>query len=198
MLPDREEVQDSTIRAIFEENAPMLLRVAVRVTGSWEAAEDAVQDAFSKMVEKQIVFPTADDAKYWLIRVVKNNAINWSKRRSREYRAYESWWKAEAKAVQHIEAGSSAAEGTGAEAGTERSAEETLLEHESAEAVRRALDQLPDNLRMVLVLKEFEGMNYKEIGKVLGISEGNVKVRAFRARQALLSLLEKEEGHVSR
>jgi RNA polymerase sigma-70 factor (ECF subfamily) len=42
-------------------------------------------------------------------------------------------------------------------------------------------------LREVLVLKEYGGMNYKEIGKVLGISEGNVKVRAFRAREACLS-----------
>jgi len=44
-------------------------------------------------------------------------------------------------------------------------------------------------LRMVLILKEYGDMNYKEIGKVLGISEGNVKVRVFRARERLASLL---------
>jgi RNA polymerase sigma-70 factor (ECF subfamily) len=42
---------------------------------------------------------------------------------------------------------------------------------------------------MVLVLKEYSEMNYKEIGKVLGISEGNVKVRVFRARERLAALL---------
>lgn len=41
-------------------------------------------------------------------------------------------------------------------------------------------------------------MSYKEIGAVLGVSEGNVKVRAFRARAALLKLLGKEDRHVSR
>jgi RNA polymerase sigma-70 factor (ECF subfamily) len=39
------------------------------------------------------------------------------------------------------------------------------------------------------VLKEYVDMNYKEIGKVLGISEGNVKVRVFRGRERLLKLL---------
>jgi RNA polymerase sigma-70 factor (ECF subfamily) len=40
-------------------------------------------------------------------------------------------------------------------------------------------------------------MNYREIAKVLGITEGNVKVRAFRAREALLSLLQERGSHVS-
>ena len=43
---------------------------------------------------------------------------------------------------------------------------------------------------MVLVLKEYAEMNYKEIGRVLGISEGNVKVRVFRARERLSVLLQ--------
>ena len=51
---------------------------------------------------------------------------------------------------------------------------------------------------MVLILKEYEGMNYKEIAKVLGITEGNVKVRAFRAREALLSILNEGGSYVSR
>ena len=41
-------------------------------------------------------------------------------------------------------------------------------------------------------------MNYREISKVLRINEGNVKVRAFRAREALLARMMKEEGRVSR
>jgi RNA polymerase sigma-70 factor (ECF subfamily) len=56
---------------------------------------------------------------------------------------------------------------------------------------------LPENLRMVLVLKEYGLLNYKEIGRVLGISEGNVKVRVFRAREALLSLFREGNRDVS-
>jgi len=52
-----------------------------------------------------------------------------------------------------------------------------------------ALEKLPDNLRTVLVLKEYSEMNYREIGQALGINEGNVKVRVFRARERLTALL---------
>jgi len=69
-------------------------------------------------------------------------------------------------------------------------AKDCLLKKETSEEVQQALDKLPENLRMVLVLKEYAEMNYKEIGKVLGISEGNVKVRVFRARERLAALLQ--------
>ena len=51
-------------------------------------------------------------------------------------------------------------------------------------------------MRIVLTLKEYSGLNYKEIGKILNISEGNVKIRVFRARQQLGEYLKKGEIHV--
>ena len=42
---------------------------------------------------------------------------------------------------------------------------------------------------MVLILREYAELNYKEIGRVLGISEGNVKVRIFRAREQLAKII---------
>ena len=54
-----------------------------------------------------------------------------------------------------------------------------------------------DNLREVLILKEYGDLNYKEIGKVLGITEGNVKVRVFRAREQLLKLLGEDDVYLS-
>ena len=49
--------------------------------------------------------------------------------------------------------------------------------------------EIPYNLRVVLILKEYGKMSYKEIGAALGISEGNVKVRVFRGREKLAKLL---------
>ena len=57
-----------------------------------------------------------------------------------------------------------------------------------------ALEKLPKNMREVLVLREYGDLNYKEIGKVLGITEGNVKVRMFRAREQLEKLIGGEEN----
>jgi len=168
---------DEDLRRLYDATAPMLVRVACRIAGSEEAAEDIVHDAFVQIVQKRLPFPSLDDAKYWLIRVVKNGALNYAKRRGREARAYERWWRGERE--------SSAA------------ADEGLLKGESAEELKAALETLPEGLKAVLVLKEYGGLNYKEIGRVLGISEGNVKVRAFRAREALLARLGEGSKHVS-
>ncbi len=155
----------------------MLVRVAYRIAGTEEAAEDIVHEAFIRLIEKRIPFPSLDDAKFWLIRVVKNGALNYAKRKGREVKAYERWWRGERTEAEAPEA--------------------EVLRGESRDELRASLDKLPENLRSVLILKEYGGMNYKEIGRVLGISEGNVKVRAFRAREALLSRFEEGENHVS-
>jgi len=197
LLSSDEQPDDLGFRILYEENVDMLLRVALRICNSTEAAEDIVHDAFGKLVEKNLIFPTKNDAKYWLIRVVKNAAINYAKRKGRETKAYEKWWKSEATPVESAEAGALTIKEIGTEAGIQPSVEDDILRSEAAQELRRHLSLLPDKLREVLVLKEYGGMNYKEIGKVLGISEGNVKVRAFRAREALIKRMKREDSHVS-
>lgn len=177
MFSDSGPPGEDDLRRLYDQTAPMLVRVAFRIAGSEEAAEDIVHDAFVRLVEKRIPFPSLDDAKFWLIRVVKNGALNYAKRKGREVRAYERWWRGERESA--------------------APAEEAVLKEESADELRRGLEGLPDGLKAVLVLKEYAGLNYKEIGRVLGISEGNVKVRAFRAREALVAKLGEGSKHVS-
>lgn len=162
-------------RRIYDTVFPVLFRIAFRIAGSEEAAEDMCQEAFFKLHEKNMAFPSMDEAKYWLIRVVKNASINYAKRKDRERKVYQKAFREERR--------------TGAESG-----EDELLKEEAMTEVRAALAQLPENLRSVLVFKEYGGLNYKEIGKILGISEGNVKVRVFRARERMGVILAKEGG----
>jgi RNA polymerase sigma-70 factor (ECF subfamily) len=165
------------IRRLYDAVAPLLLRITARIAGSSEAAEDIVHDSFARLVEKAIPFPTIDDAKYWLIRVAKNGALNYAKRKGREAKAYERWWRGEKESAS--------------------GADEAVLRTESAEELKRGLESLPEGLKSVLVLKEYGGLSYKEIGRALGISEGNVKVRAFRAREALHAKLGEGSKNVS-
>ena len=78
----------------------------------------------------------------------------------------------------------------------ELAAANEAIERENREEVRRAIDALPENLRLVIQLKEFSGLDYKSIAKVLGISETNVKVRVFRARKKLEEVLRGDERDV--
>ena len=156
-------------KKIYDATMQMLFKVAYRVVNDEEAAEDLAHDSLIKANEKNLVFPSINDAKYWLIRVVKNASINYIKRKERERKAYEKVLYED-----HRKAD------TG---------ETDLLKQESASKAREALKKLPENLQDVLMLREYADLNYKEIGRILGITEGNVKVRIFRAREQLVKLI---------
>lgn len=164
-------------RALYDETMQLLYRISYRVVNDEEAAEDLVHDSFIKASEKGLVFPSLNDAKYWLIRVVKNASLNYVKRRQRERKAYERALYEDIRTVQ--------------------SGETSLLKSEAIKLAREALDKLPNHLKEVLVLREYGDLNYKEIGRVLGITEGNVKVRVFRAREKLQSLLGEDDVYMS-
>jgi RNA polymerase sigma-70 factor (ECF subfamily) len=164
---------EGDFRRLYETVFPILFRVAYRIASSEEAAEDLCQEAFFRLHEKNMVFPSPDEAKYWLIRVVKNAALNSAKRKGRERKAYQRAFREDTR--------------------TTETGEQVLLKKETREEVLEALEKLPENLRVVLILKEYGELNYKEIGRSLGISEGNVKVRVFRARERLAGLLDADK-----
>ncbi|MCL1959711.1 MAG: RNA polymerase sigma factor [Spirochaetes bacterium] len=157
-------------KRLYDSAFPVLFRVAYRITNNTEAAEDLCQESFFRLYERNMVFPNPEEAKYWLIRVVKNASLNYAKRKDRERKAYQRAFKEDFR--------------------QEESGEGLLVKKETSEEVQKALEKMPENLRMVLILKEYAEMNYKEIGRILGISEGNVKVRVFRARERLAAILQ--------
>ncbi|GHV83942.1 RNA polymerase subunit sigma-24 [Spirochaetia bacterium] len=160
-------------RKLYDDVFPVLFRIAYRIARTEDAAEDLCQEAFFKLYEKKMAFPSPDEAKYWLIRVVKNASLNYAKRKDREREVYQKAFREDQR--------------------VEESGEEHLIKKETKEEVAAALTKIPENLRAVLILKEYGEMNYKEIGDTLGISEGNVKVRVFRARERLSAVLAKPD-----
>ena len=166
----REELFDQVYESLY----PMLFRIAYRITGSSSKAEDLCHEAFIKYWQRSEPLPDLDQTRYWLIRVLKNISLNYEKKRSRERLAYGRLQK---NTPQYSKA-----------------TDQEFFKEETRSIVQQALNKLPEKMRMVLVLKEYGDLNYKEIAKILGISEGNVKVRAFRARERLAQLLDGEIG----
>ncbi len=164
--------KDLRFKQVYDEVFPIVLKLVWRVTGDQESAEELCQDAFIKLYERLDNFPDNNQAKYWMIRVAKNHALNYVKRKQRERHAYEKVLKQPERILE---------DGEG-----------KLIRAEEKLSVQLALEKLPPNMKEILVMKEYGEMNYRDIGKVLGISEANVKVRMFRARQRLLSIMEKE------
>jgi len=162
---------------VYQTVYPILIRVTYHITGDLAIAEDLCQEAFIRYYQREVPFPSLDQAKYWLIRVVKNLAFNHEKRKGRERRAHDRVLKEPQREVE--------------------SGETEVIRKETYEIVKSALYKLPYKLRTVLVLREYGGLNYKEIAAILKITEGNVKVRVFRAREQLSKLIDEEEVYVS-
>lgn len=156
-------------RKIYDACMQMLFKVSSKIVNDEDAAEDIVHDSLIKANEKALEFPSLNDAKFWLIRVVKNASLNYVKRKSREKKAYE---KVLYEQKSEMDSG-----------------EISVLKEESKNKAREALKKLPINLQEVVILKEYTELSYKEIGRVLGITEGNVKVRIFRAREQLAKII---------
>ncbi len=156
-------------KKIYDASMQMLFKISYKIVNDEEVAEDLAHDSLIKANEKALVFPSLNDAKYWLIRVVKNASLNYVKRKDRERKAYEKVLYEDHRKSE--------------------SGETDLLKQDSINKAREALKKLPKNLQEVLMLREYADLNYKEIGKVLGITEGNVKVRIFRAREQLVKLI---------
>ncbi|MGI5070321.1 RNA polymerase sigma factor [Treponema pectinovorum] len=164
-------------RRIYNETMVLLFKVSWRIVNDEDAAEDLVHDSFIKANEKGMVFPSMNDAKFWLIRVVKNASLNYTLRKKRERNAYQ-------KALYEDKR-------------QQTSGETDLLKKETQKIAIAALEKLPASLKEVIILREYGELNYKEIGKVLGITEGNVKIRMFRAREQLEKIIGGDDVYLS-
>jgi len=169
---NRVSENSTRFKVVYDEVFPIVIRLVWRITGDQEIAEELCHDAFIKLYDRLDSFPDNNQAKYWMIRVCKNHALNHVKRKQRERKAYE---RVLVEPKREIKTG-----------------EELVMNEVTREMVRKALEKLPPKMKEVLMMKEYGELNYRDIGKILGISEANVKVRVFRARQKLGELLQEE------
>ena len=147
-------------------------RLARHLTGSDADADDVVQESYLRALRHFSGFrgDGAAQSRGWVLTIVRNTAYTWRRRRRPEAEA------AEFDETLHSE---TSAEGFAAE----------LARHDSRETLAQALDRLPTDLREVIILRELEGLSYKEIGDVTNVPIGTVMSRLSRARQRLQAAL---------
>jgi RNA polymerase sigma-70 factor (ECF subfamily) len=151
-----------------------LYRFALRLAGEADIAEDLVQDTMLKAYRAWDRFQTGGNVRGWLMTILRNTFLN-QRRRERRAGVVADVMELESFTVfQNVQ-----------EVDPEGDFFEQLVDDE----VWHAIDQLPQEYRETLVLRDVEGMAYDQIAGVLGIKIGTVKSRLFRARQALQSRL---------
>lgn len=167
--------------AVAREHAPRLFRLALRLTGRREDAEDLVQETLVRALPKLSAFEGRAALSTYLIRALGNL---WKNRlRSRKRSRIVGWFRARAS-----EDEPPLDPPDGAPSPLDR-----LEARDRAARVRRAVAELEPVRRLTLLLREVEEMSYEEIARMTGVPVGTVRSRLARAREELRGRL----GHAS-
>jgi RNA polymerase sigma-70 factor, ECF subfamily len=156
---------------------PSLYAAAMRMTRNPADAEDLVQETYLRAYRGFGGFEQGTNLKAWLYRILTNTYINTyraKKRRPEETELDEVEDLYLYRRIGGLEA---------AMAG--RSAEDELLDRFTDVEVKQAIEALPENFRMAVLLADVEGFSYKEIAEILDIPIGTVMSRLHRGRKAL-------------
>ncbi len=172
LLRDARQGKEAAFLRLFDDHHLPLFRYAWRLTGSMADAEDIVQECFLGLLRPECNFDPARTAvRTYLFGAVRNQALKRLRRR---------------------------AEGEVPETADHRTPEAALLEGEIAGAVARAIAQLPESQREVLLLAHYEQMSLAEIAEITELEVTAVKSRLQRARADLREKLAAYAPHQER
>jgi RNA polymerase sigma-70 factor (ECF subfamily) len=167
----RREAEEAAIAALVSQYAGTLYRVAYSVLRNASDAEDAVQEAFVRVLRHRDSLHEVRDQRVWLIRIVWNVVLD-RKRRAKTRPETDDV----AELARVLPAGG-------------LSAEEQAAAAQHHAHVLGCVEQLPAKERQVLLLSAFEELTSVEIAAVVGITESSVRSRLFRARNLMAGLL---------
>ena len=159
------------------EYAPQLYSAALRMTRNQADAEDLVQEAYLRGFRSFHTFQEGTNLRAWLFRILTNAYIN--RYRAKQRRPQESDLADVEDLYLYRRLGSMET------AAASMSAEEQFLDIFTDDEVKQALEDLPENFRLPVLLADVEGFAYKEIAEMLDIPIGTVMSRLHRGRKAM-------------
>lgn len=157
--------------------------LAYRLMGNHADASDAAQEALVRVCMRLQNFRGDSAFSTWLFRVVTNTCLDELRRRSRlRHASLDDLLPVDEGVV------SRQAPDEG------ESPVEYAERHEVQAAVQRAINRLPDEYRVVVIMRDLKGLSYQEIAAMLDTTLGTIKSRLHRARQALRAIIASTEG----
>jgi RNA polymerase sigma-70 factor (ECF subfamily) len=174
-FPEAVVILDSSLEREFEErladSSALAFRVALGVLRNRDDAEDVAQEAFLRAYQSFSRLRDRERFRAWLVRITWRLALD----RIRAARRREA--RETAVMVQEMNS-------------PPRTVEDVRAAREFEQRLARALDELPEKLRVVVLLGAIEGHDTREVGRLLDLPEGTVKSRLFHARKKLAELLQ--------
>lgn len=166
---------DATFETLILPHLSAAYNLARWLTANDHDAEDLVQEAFLRAFRAFAQF-RGGDGRAWLLTIVRNTCYTWLRRE---------------RGGENREAFDEEIHSAGEETDDP---EDLMLKNADSHLLRRALEELPDESREVIVLRELEGLSYKEIARIGAIPVGTVMSRLARARSRLKRRLSNPRG----
>lgn len=146
-----------------------LFRLALRITLDKAEAEDIVQETMIKVWNRRDSWDAIESIEAFCLTVCRNMALDRTKSAANRHVAIDSDTEREMPADRSYTS----------------NPEERAVQRDRVAIVRRLIDSLPEKQRSAMQLRDFEGKSYRDIATIMGISEAQVKVSIFRARQTI-------------
>ena len=143
-----------------------LYRLALRITLNRAEAEDVVQETLIKVWNRRERWDEIESIEAFCLTICRNISLDKMKKAENQNQSLND---------EHDAPDRSYASNPG----------EQAEQHDKIQLIRRLINTLPEKQRSVMQLRDFEGKSYKEIAEILAISEEQVKVNIFRARQTI-------------
>ena len=153
-----------------------LFRLALRITLNPAEAEDVVQETMVKVWNRRNEWERIDNMEAFCLTVCRNLALDKMRRADSQVQSLDT-------AIDPTDHSHAA------------NPEEQTVLHDRMQLVRQLVSQLPEKQRSCMQLRDIEGKSYKDIATVLGITEEQVKINIFRARQTVRERFRKAETY---
>ena len=144
-----------------------LYRLALRITLNPAEAEDIVQETMIKVWNRREQWDNIESIEAFCLTICRNISLDKMRKMENQNQSL------------------SEGEHEAPDQSYSSNPEEQAMQQDRMQLIRQLINQLPEKQRSVMQLRDFEGKSYKEIAKVMGISEEQVKVNIFRARQTI-------------
>ena len=172
--------------------APQLFSTAMRMTRNRSDAEDLVQETFIKAWRSFATYQQGTNLRAWLFRIMTNTYINKYNAQQRKPTETELDDVEELFLYKRL--------GAVDQSQLSQSAEDQMLALFTDDEVKKALEELPDQFRIPVLMSDVEGFSYKEIAEILEIPLGTVMSRLHRGRKSMQKMLyeyAKERGLIN-
>lgn len=153
-----------------------LFRLALRITLNRAEAEDIVQETMIKVWNRREKWEEIESMESFCLTICRNIAIDKTRKAANQNQSLDE-------VVETPDESYSS------------NPEAKVIQSDRVQSVRRLINTLPEKQRTAMQLRDFEGKSYKEIATIMAVSEEQVKVNIFRARQAIKKKITESEAY---